>query len=120
MGTVTLGMAVARQVRRKTNTTAVTRKTLRMSVISTSSTEARMVPARSTATCVLIAGEMFVAIDGRSALTRSIVWMMFAPGCRRMMTTTARVPSAHPATRPFSTSSNTLATSESRTVVPLL
>ena len=44
---------------------------------------------------------------------RSLVSMMFASGCLRTMTRTARLPSAQPATRSFSTSSKTLATSPS-------
>ena len=97
-----------------------TSTTERTRVCSTSSTEARIVPARSMSTCVLMAGEMFVVSEGSTAFTRSIVWRMLAPGCLRMMTTTARTPSAQPATRAFSTSSKTFATSPSRTVVPLL
>ena len=61
MGTAMLGMAVARSERRKTKTTIVTRMTLRTSVFSTSSTEARMVFARSMATWTVMAGEMEVA-----------------------------------------------------------
>src|ERR1035437_8704122 len=47
-GTATVGMSVARQLRRKTNTTRITRMTERMSVLSTSLTEARMVDRKST------------------------------------------------------------------------
>ena len=68
----------------------------------------------------LMAGEMDVASEGSSALTRSMVSMMLAPGWRRMTSTTARLPFTQPATRSFSTSSKTFATSCRRTVVPLL
>ena len=46
-GTATLGISVARALRRKTNTTSITRQIEVISVISTSWTEARMVVVRS-------------------------------------------------------------------------
>ena len=115
-GTATLGITVARPLRKKTNTTSTTRMTLRMSVICTSCTEARMVVDRSSATLMSMAGEMAVVRVGKSAFTRSMTSMMFAPGCRRMMMETLRLPSAQAATRSFSTLSSTLATSDSRTM----
>ena len=63
-----------------------------------------------------MAGEMALVRVGRSAFTRSITSMMFAPGWRRTMMETFRFPSAQAATRSFSTLSNTLAMSESRTM----
>ncbi len=57
-GTATLGMMVARALRRKMKTTAVTRRTLRISVRSTSRTEARMVVVRSMAIRRSMAGEI--------------------------------------------------------------
>jgi len=79
-----------------------------MSESCTSATEERMVRLRSSVTFTSIDGEMVLANAGRSAFTRSMVSMMFAPGCLRMMSSTARAPSAHAATRRFSTSSVTL------------
>ena len=114
-GTVTLGMMVARKLRRKTKTTSTTRSTLITSVSSTSATEARMVVLRSSATLMSMAGEMEWESVGKSAFTRSITWMMLAPGCRRTIMGMARWPSVQPATRTFSTLSNTSATSRSRT-----
>ena len=57
-GTAIEGMMVARALRKKTNTTPVTKRTLRINVRSTSWTEARMVVVRSTATCRSMAGEI--------------------------------------------------------------
>ena len=50
-GTVTLGIKVARRLRKNANTTSTTKSTLSSNVSCTSSTEARMVCARSMATC---------------------------------------------------------------------
>src|SRR4051812_37735585 len=58
IGTATLGMSVARTVRRKTKTTRITSTTEMISVISISWTEARTVVVRSRTTVKLIAGEM--------------------------------------------------------------
>ena len=51
-------------------------------------------------------------------MMRSMVSMMLAPGWRRMTSSTERWPLVHAAARAFSTSSNTRATSDSRTMVP--
>ena len=56
-GTTTLGIRVARRLRRNAKTTSTTRNTLMSKVRSTSRTDARMVPARSTATWMSMAGE---------------------------------------------------------------
>ena len=117
-GTATLGMVVAQPLRRKTKTTSTTRATLRSSVVCTSATDARMVVLRSSATFTSMAGEMERASSGRSFCTRSITSTMLAPGCRRMISSTARSPSHQAAARWFSTSSITRATSPSRTGVP--
>ena len=66
-GTAILGMMVARTVRRKANTTSMTRKTEMSSVISISRTEARMVVVRSITTSRWIAGEIEEANCGMSA-----------------------------------------------------
>ncbi len=117
-GTATLGIAVARTLRRNTNTTAVTSSTLSRRVISTSRTDARMVVVRSIASVMSIAGEIACFSWGRAAFTPSMVRRMFAPGCRRMIIRTARFPSIQAARRLFSTSSITRATCPSRTPAP--
>ena len=117
-GTATLGTSVARMLRRKANTTSTTRQTLITSVNCTSPTEARIVWLRSCATWTSMAGEMEPDSCGSNALTRSMTSMMFAPGCRRMMISTARCESAQAATRSFSTLSITRAMSERRTAAP--
>ena len=117
-GTATLGMAVARALRRKANTTATTSTTAKASVSSTSRTERRMLSPRSMATRTSMAGEMSRVSCGRSAFTPSITRRMLAPGCRRTSITTARCPSIQPAARSFSTPSTTSATSASRTGAP--
>ena len=63
-GTATVGMSVARQLRRKMKTTRITRTTERMSVRSTSLTDARMVVVRSTTIVVLMPCGMDASIDG--------------------------------------------------------
>ncbi len=70
-GTATLGMAVARALRRKTNTTTTTSTTLRTSVSSTSRTEARMVWLRSMATC---------DVDGRGDVAGQLRGAAPSPG----------------------------------------
>src|SRR6266849_8652476 len=57
-GTAIVGMIVARTVRRKANTTRITRTTEIIRVISMSWTEARIVVVRSITTSIWIAGEM--------------------------------------------------------------
>ena len=109
-GTAIAGIAVAPGLRRNRKTTAVTRMTLKISVISTSCTDARMVSVRSTAISVLIAGEIDCSSRGSASLIRSMVSRMFAPGSRRMIMSTARSLLLQAASRLFSTSSNTLAT----------
>ena len=119
-GTATLGMAVARTLRRKRNTTSTTSPMLMRRVRSTSTTEARMVVLRSSAMVTSMAGLIERVSSGISAFTRSITSMMLAPGCRRMITGIERRPSTQPAARWFSTSSLTRATSVRRTGAPLL
>ena len=91
-GTATVGMSVARQLRKKTKTTRITRMTERMSVLSTSLTEARMVVVRSRTMVVLMPCGMDAWIDGNSARTRSTVSMMLAPGWRKIMMVIEGVP----------------------------
>src|ERR1039458_7443190 len=85
-GTATVGMSVARQLRRKTKTTRITRRTESMRVRSTSLTDARMVVVRSRTIVVLMPCGMEASIDGNSLAIRSTVSMMLAPGWRKMMT----------------------------------
>ena len=63
-GTAMLGMMVARTVRRKTNTTRITRTTEISSVISISWTDARIVVVRSITTSMWIAGEIEAESSG--------------------------------------------------------
>ena len=58
MGTATLGMIVARTVRRNRNTTMMTRKMEINRVVSMSFTDARTTTVRSIATVRVMAGEM--------------------------------------------------------------
>ncbi len=117
-GTATLGMIVALQLRRNMKTTITTSATLSTRVSSTSCTEARMVCARSSPMPMVIAGEIEVLRLGSSAVTRSMVSMMLAPGWRRMTSTTEGLLLIQPATRVFCTPSMTVATSPRRTAAP--
>ena len=62
------------------------------SVRSTSLTEARMVVVRSRTVVISMPWGMEAFNDGNWAVTRSTVWMMLAPGSRKMMTTMAGCP----------------------------
>ena len=119
-GTAMLGIKVDRTLRRKTKTTRMTSAIETISVIWTSRTEARIVRVASIATDSLIIGGMEAWSCGSRARTRSTVWMMFAPGCRNTMISTAGLPFANPTLRVSSTESCTSATSPSRTAAPLL
>ena len=81
-GTVMAGMAVARALRRNTKTTRMTSTVEMTSERSTSRKEARMVGLRSITTCMAMAAGMAACKCGSSALTRSTVPMMLAPGWR--------------------------------------
>src|SRR5271157_1963448 len=85
-GTATVGISVARQLRRKMKTTRITRMIERMRVRSTSLTDARMVVVRSRTIVVLMPWGMEASIEGNAARIRSTVSMMLAPGWRKMMT----------------------------------
>ena len=117
--TATTGTSVARALRRKANTTRITKATAISSVISTSCSEARIVFERSTASVRSIAGETEAFSCGISPFTRSTILMMLAPGCRYTIITTAGLPLARPSVRAFSTESMTSPTSVSRTAAPL-
>ena len=119
VGTATKGMSVARGLRRNTKTTRMTRQTDTTKVLSTVKTEARMVTVLSTSTVVLIPAGSTASRNGNCALTRSTVWMMLAPGCRKTVSTTPLVPSMYPAVRMFCVESSTPATSDRRIAWPL-
>ncbi len=118
-GTATLGMTVDRTVRRNRNTTRITSEMEIASVISTSRTDSRMVVVRSCSTASFTVGGIDACSCGITARTSSTVWMMFAPGWRKMMMSTAGLPLARPALRTSSTESVTCATSDSRSAAPL-
>ena len=117
-GTATVGMSAARGVRRKANTTSVTRITEMISDISTSCSEARMVGVRSRTTALLIAAGNEAWTCGNAARTLSTVAMTFAPGLRKTTTSTAGWPLESPPARRSSTESRTSATSESCSGAP--
>jgi hypothetical protein len=73
---------VAQALRRKINTTKITKPIEIISVNSTSSTEARIVVVRSIITDSRMAGEIEACNCGRISRTRSTVSMMLAAGCR--------------------------------------
>ncbi len=104
-GTDTLGMAVARAERRKAKTTSTTRTTLITSARSPRPSPRRgwSGSGRRRSGCRCPARPRRPAC-GSSALIRSTVSMMFAPGCRRTMISTERTPLVQPATRVFWTS----------------
>ena len=79
-GTAMLGISVARQLRRKINTTMITRPIEISSVRSISASEARMVAVRSITTFSSIAAGIDACNCGNSARTRSAVSMILAPG----------------------------------------
>jgi hypothetical protein len=117
-GTATLGMTVARTLRRKTNTTSTTSTTDNISVSCTSRKDARMVVVRSSTTLSAMVGGIEARSAGRSASTRSTVSMMLAPGCRNMTRRTARRPLASPPVRRSSTELSMSAMSPRRTGAP--
>jgi hypothetical protein len=117
-GTTTLGISVARMLLRNAKTTRMTRAIEIIRVRSTSRTEARMVVVRSCGVSSFIVGGMSAWSCGSSAMMRSTVSMMLAPGCRKMTTMTAGLRLAFPAVRVSSTESSTRATSDSRTAAP--
>ncbi len=117
-GTTTHGISVARTFRRNTNTTRITSRTEITSVRSTSCRDARITGVRSTMSDSVMLPGMEAWSWGSTALIRSAVSMMFAPGCRLMMMRTAGVPFAIPIVRRSSTEWSTVATSDNRTARP--
>ena len=118
-GTATLGMAVARALRRKKKITITTRNTESNSSICTSFTEARMVAVRSVRIFMSIDAGSVACNCGIKAFTLSTTSITLAPGWRWMLTMMAGDSLAHAARRTFSASSTTSATSESPMGRPL-
>ena len=111
---------MARALRRKRNTTRVTRAIESTRVNSTSCSEVRIVTERSAETSSLMVFGMEARRTGSAALIRSTVSMMFAPGWRVTWMMTPGLPLKTAALRTFSVESTTLATSPSRTGAPLV
>ena len=88
-GSATLGITVAHSLRRNTKMTITTSPTVSTRVNCTSSTEARIGSVRSVSTSTFTDGGIVAVNCGRSALMRSTVSMMFAPGWRWMSRSTA-------------------------------
>ena len=84
---------VAARLRRNRKITITTSATVSISSNCTSSTEARMVVVRSVRMSTVTDGGSDVWSCGSSFLTRSTTSMMFAPGCRWMLTMTGRASS---------------------------
>src|SRR4051794_38010088 len=95
-GTETLGIKVAHGLRRNMNTTTMTRLMEISMAFSASVIEARMVLVRSLSTFSLMVGGSDAWNCGRTLRTRSAVAMMFAPGCRVTIISTAGLPFAMP------------------------
>ncbi len=119
IGTAMLGISVARQLRRNRNTTITTRPTAISSVCSVSRSDARIVFERSSTGLTWISAGRAAASCGSASRTRSMVSMMFAPGVRYRITSTARWPFARPRLRRSSTESTTLDTSDRLTAALL-
>ena len=118
-GTATLGISVARTLRRNRKTTRITSAREMRSVRSTSLTDARIVVVRSRTTVRSIPAGIEAFREGSAARIWSTVSIMFAPGWREIMTMTAGLPLTNPAARMFSTESRTSAMSESLIAAPL-
>ena len=119
IGTATLGISVARQLRRNRNTTITTSATAMISVCSVSRSDARIVVERSAVGAMSTSAGSDACSCGSMAFTRSIVSMMFAPGWRYRITSTERLPLKRPRLRRSSTESTTSPMSDSFTAAPL-
>ncbi len=111
-GTATLGITVARQLRRKTKITATTSATASSSSTCTSCTEARIVTVRSVSTATSIDAGSDACSCGSCCLMRSTTSITLAPGWRWMLRITAGTSFIHAARRVFSAPSTTSATSD--------
>ena len=103
VGTATLGIAAARTLRRKANTTRITRTTAMMSVLCVSASDCRMVVERSTAIVRSTSPGSEAISRGSSAFTALTTSMMLAPGWRDTITATPLLPLKRPALRRSST-----------------
>ena len=112
-------MMVADTLRRNRKITSTTSATVSSSENCTSCTEARIVTVRSVRIETFTSAGRLAWSCGSSFLIRSTTWMMLAPGWRWMFTMTAGLSLLHAASFEFSTSSRTVATSESTTGAPL-
>ena len=118
-GTAILGMIVAQALRRNRKITMTTSATVSNNVNSISLTDARIVVVRSNVGVNVTDGGIEARSSGISALMRSTVSIMFAPGCRPIPITTAGFPFAYPEFLTSSIPSVTFAMSLSRTGAPL-
>ncbi len=119
-GTATLGMIVAGRLRRKRKITSTTSATANSSSTCTSCTEARIVTVRSVSTATSTAAGSAAWSCGSCPLMRSTTSITFAPGWRWMLRTIAGTSFIQAASRTFSASSTTVATSERKTGAPFL
>src|SRR6202162_1407949 len=117
-GTAILGMIVAQALRKNRKMTITTSATVNNNVNSISLTDARIVVVRSNVGVNVTDGGIEARNSGSSALMRSTVSIMFAPGCRPIPITTAGLPFAYPEFLRSSIPSVTLATSLNRTGAP--
>ena len=118
-GTDRLGMMVPGMVRRKKKITTTTSTMASASSNSTSATEARMVTVRSESTPTSTAAGSVETMRGSSASMRLTTSMMLAPGWRCTLRMIAGVVFAQAPSLMFSAPLVTLATSDSRTGLPL-
>ncbi|MNO69857.1 hypothetical protein D3C76_607200 [compost metagenome] len=118
-GTARLGISVARPLRRNSQTTRITSATEMSRVSSASSSEARIDGLRSSITFSLTRGPSTSWRIGSCSWMASVASMMFAPGWRLTISSTAGRLSEKPALRTSSTLSLTFATSCRRTAAPV-
>ncbi len=95
-GTATLGMSVARPLRRTKPTTRMTSPTASASARSTSTSEARSVGVRSETMVMSMAAGIELLSCGSSARTRCTASKMLAPGCLYTCSKMAGLPLATP------------------------
>src|SRR5258708_24744513 len=114
-GTAMLGIKVAQALRKKRKITMTTSATVNNIVNSISLTDARIVVVRLKLVSSATVGGIEARNSGSSAIMRSTVSIMLAPGCRPMPIVTAIVAFAYAELRRSSIPSVTFAMSLSRT-----
>ena len=119
-GTAIPGMIVARQSRRKTNTTTITRKIEIASVRSTSWRDARIVVVRSRMSVIRSLAGIDACSAGIIPMIVSAVATMFEPGSLKTWSVTDGSPFVNPPARTFSFSSVMSAISPRRIAEPFL